>query len=87
VGAVEEFERESLDSLQTASAVAVFRAADGSLVAEVNPPIGVAELRRLVTTARSEGIRVIGFAALCFPERPSASNNVAAMHAFKPSTL
>jgi hypothetical protein len=64
---VEEFEPESLDSLQTAFAVAVFRAADDSLVAEVNPPIRAAELRRLVTTARSQGIRAIWVRGCLFP--------------------
>jgi hypothetical protein len=67
VGAAEEFERESPDSLQMASAVAVFRTADDSLVAEVNPSIGAAELRRLVTTARSRGIRNIWVRGCLFP--------------------
>jgi hypothetical protein len=56
---VDEFQLESVDSLGAASAVAVFRAADNSLVAEVNPPISAEALSRLVTTARSRGIRAI----------------------------
>ena len=59
VGLLDEFELEGLDPLQAASAVAVFRAADDSLVAEVNPPITAAALPRLLTVARSRGIRAI----------------------------
>jgi hypothetical protein len=54
-----DFQLETLDSLGEAPAVAVFHAADGSLVAEVNPPIGNAALSRLVTRARREGIEAI----------------------------
>ena len=56
---VDEFQLESFDSLGAASAVAVFRAADDSLVAEINPPISADALSRLVTTARLRGIRAI----------------------------
>jgi hypothetical protein len=57
---VDEFQLESFDPLGgAASAVAVFRAADDSLVAEVNPPISPEALSRLVTTARSRGIQAI----------------------------
>jgi hypothetical protein len=56
---VDEFPLESLDPLGAGSAVAVFCAADDSLVAEVNPPISAAALSRLVTAARSQGIRAI----------------------------
>jgi hypothetical protein len=56
---VNEFQSENLESLGTASAVAVFRAADDSLVAEVSPPITSAALSRLETTARSQGIQAI----------------------------
>jgi hypothetical protein len=54
-----EFQLETLGSLGEAPAVAVFHAADGSLVAEVNPPIGNAALSRLVTKARRQGIAAI----------------------------
>jgi hypothetical protein len=47
---------ETLESSGEAPAVAVFHAADDSLVAEVNPPIGNAALSRLVTRARRQGI-------------------------------
>jgi hypothetical protein len=50
---------ETLESFEGASAVAVFHAADDSLVAEVNPPIGNAALSRLVTKARRQGIQSI----------------------------
>jgi hypothetical protein len=56
---VDDFQLECLDSLGVASAVAVFRAADDSLVAEVNPPISAAALAGLVATARSRGIGAI----------------------------
>ena len=56
---VDEFQSENLDPLGAAPAVAVFCAADDSLVAELNPPIGAAALSRLVTAARSQGIRAI----------------------------
>jgi hypothetical protein len=56
---VDDFQLESLDSLGVASAVAVFHAADDSLVAEVNPPIDATALAGLVTTARSRGIGAI----------------------------
>jgi hypothetical protein len=56
---VDEFELESLYPLGTGSAVAVFRAADDSLVAELNPPITSAALSNLVTTARAQGIQAI----------------------------
>jgi hypothetical protein len=59
VATVDDFQLESLDSLGVASAVAVFRAADDSLVAEVNPSISAAALSCLVTTARSRGIGAI----------------------------
>lgn len=55
----DEFQLEGSDSLGAASPVAVFRAADGSLVAEVNPPISADALSRLVTAVRSRGIRAI----------------------------
>jgi hypothetical protein len=66
-----EFQLETRGSLGEAPAVAVFHAADGSLVAEVNPPIGNAALSRLVTKARREGISAIwasgvGFSAHSF---------------------
>ena len=51
--------------METASSVAVFRAADDSLVAEVRLPISTAALSRLVTAARSRGIRAI-WARGCF---------------------
>jgi hypothetical protein len=54
-----EFHLETLDSPAEAPAVAVFHAADGSLVAEVNPPIGNVALSRLVTRARRRGIAAI----------------------------
>jgi hypothetical protein len=63
---VNEFQLESLESLGTASAVAVFRAADDSLVAEVNPPISSGALSRLLTTARSQGIQAIWARGCCF---------------------
>jgi hypothetical protein len=56
---VDDFQLENLESLGVASDVAVFRAADNSLVAEVNPPIGAAALAQLVATARSRGIGAI----------------------------
>ncbi|SRR5260370_34325012 len=59
VASVDDFQLESLDSLGVASAVAVFRAADDSLVAEVNPPIDATALAGLVSTARLRGIRAI----------------------------
>jgi hypothetical protein len=59
VATVDDFELESLESLGAGSAVAVFRAADNSLVAEVSPPIGAAALAELVATARSRGIGAI----------------------------
>jgi hypothetical protein len=59
VATVDDFQLESLDSLGVASAVAVFRAADDSLVAEVSSPIDAAALAGLVTTAQSRGIRAI----------------------------
>lgn len=55
----EEFQFESFDSFGAASAVAVFHAADDSLIAEVNPPISADALSRLVATARLRGIRAI----------------------------
>ena len=55
----DELQLESVDSLGAPSPVAVFRAADDSLVAEVNPPISAAALSRLVTTARSRGIHAL----------------------------
>jgi hypothetical protein len=55
----EEFQFETLDSLGTASAVAVFHAADDSLIAEVRTPISADALWRLVATARSRGIGAI----------------------------
>ena len=55
----EEFQFESFDSRGAASAVAVFHAADDSLIAEVNPPISADALSRLVATARSRAIRAI----------------------------
>jgi hypothetical protein len=55
----EEFEFENVDSLGAASAVAVFHAADDSLIAEVKPPISSDALSRLVATARSRAIRAI----------------------------
>jgi hypothetical protein len=54
-----EFQLEITDSQGETSAVAVFNAADDSLVAEVIPPIGNASLSRLVTKARREGIEAI----------------------------
>src|SRR5258706_8100932 len=57
--AMSEFQLETLDSPAGASAVAVFNAADGSLVAEVNPPISNAALSRLVAKARRRGIAAI----------------------------
>jgi hypothetical protein len=54
-----EFQLETLDSPGEASAVAVFNAADGSLVAEVNPPLSNAALSRLVARARRRGIEAI----------------------------
>jgi hypothetical protein len=56
---LDEFQDESFDPLGAASAVAVFRAADDSLVAEVNPPMGAAALSQLLTAARARGIRAI----------------------------
>jgi hypothetical protein len=56
---LDEFQDESFDLLGVASAVAVFRAADDSLVAEVHPPMGAAALSQLLTAARSGGIRAI----------------------------
>jgi hypothetical protein len=56
---LDEFQFQSSDSLGAAFAVAVFNAADDSLVAEVNPPISADALSRLVATARSRGIRAI----------------------------
>lgn len=55
----DEFQDESFDSLGMASPVAVFRAADDSLVAEVHPPMGAAALSHLLTAARSRGIGAI----------------------------
>jgi hypothetical protein len=63
---VEEF-AETFDSLEAAFAVAFFRAADDSLVAEVNPPIGVTALSRLVATARSLGVQTIWVRGSSFP--------------------
>jgi len=54
-----EFQLETLDLLGDASAVAVFNAADDSLVAELNPPISNAALSRLVANARRQGIEAI----------------------------
>jgi hypothetical protein len=59
VATVDDFQLESLDSLGVASAVAVFHAADDSLVAEVSSPLDATALAALVTTARSRGIRAI----------------------------
>jgi hypothetical protein len=56
---LDEFQDESFDTLGAASAVAVFRAADDSLIAEVHPPIGAAALSHLVTAARSRRIQAI----------------------------
>jgi hypothetical protein len=56
---LDEYHDESFDWSGAASAVAVFRAADDSLVAEVHPPMGAAALSRLMTAARSRGIRAI----------------------------
>jgi len=55
----DEFQDESFDLLGVASPVAVFRAADDSLVAEVHPPMGAAALSHLLTAARSRGIGAI----------------------------
>jgi hypothetical protein len=64
---VNEFQLESLESLGAAADVAVFHAADDSLVAEVNPRIGTAALSRLTATAGSQGIRAIWASGLFFP--------------------
>ena len=56
---VNDLDLESFDSFDAGRPVAVFRAADGSLVAEVNPPLDAAALSTLLTTARSQGIRAI----------------------------
>ena len=56
---MDDLQVESLDSPGPASAVAVFRAADDSLVAEVNPPVSTAALLRLVATVQSRGVRAI----------------------------
>jgi hypothetical protein len=66
-----EIQQETLDWLGEAPAVAVFHAADDSLVAEINPPIGNLALSRLVTDARRRGIDAIwasgiGFSAHSF---------------------
>jgi hypothetical protein len=55
----DEFQDESFDVLGVASPVAVFRAADNSLVAEVHPAMGAAALSQLLTAARSRGIGAI----------------------------
>jgi hypothetical protein len=67
---VDEFQLESFDALGAASAVAVFRAADDSLVAEVNAPISAAALARLVETAELQGIGAI-WARGAFPSGDS----------------
>jgi len=56
---LDEFRDETFDSLGVPSPVAVFRAADDSLVAEVNLPVRAAALSQLLTAARSRGIRAI----------------------------
>jgi hypothetical protein len=66
-----EIQQETLDWLGEAPAVAVFHAADDSLVAEINPPIGNIALSRLVSTAQRRGIDAIwasgvGFSAHSF---------------------
>jgi hypothetical protein len=57
--AVDDFDIESLDLPGLPPALAVFRAADGSFVAELRPPISAGALARLVTTTRAQGIRAI----------------------------
>jgi hypothetical protein len=61
---------ESADPRDVPAAVAVFHAADGSLVAEVNPPIGNDALLRLVTTARTRGIDAIWVSGRRFSGAP-----------------
>jgi hypothetical protein len=56
---VDDLHVASLDSLGPPPAVAVFRAADDTLVAEVQPPVSIAALSDLVTTARSQGVKAI----------------------------
>jgi hypothetical protein len=56
---VDDLHLENLDSPGLPPALAVFRGADGSFVAEVRPPISAAALARLVKTTRSQGIRAI----------------------------
>jgi hypothetical protein len=84
-----EFQLETLDSLGETSAVAVFHAADGSLVAELNPPIGNAALSRLVAKARRQGIEAIWangvfFSAQSFGFR--RRRGYARLQAVKPNT-
>jgi hypothetical protein len=50
---------EDFDSLVAASSVAVFNAADGSLVVELSPPIYPDEISRVVAIASPRGIRAI----------------------------
>jgi hypothetical protein len=56
---VDDLQFESLDTPGAPSGVAVFHAADDSLVAEVHPTIAAAALSRLVAAAQSQGIRAI----------------------------
>ncbi len=56
---LENVQLDSLDLPGAASAVAVFPAADDSLVAEVNAPVSGVALSRLVTTAQARGISAI----------------------------
>jgi hypothetical protein len=56
---VDEFRLESLDSSKVSSPVAVFRAADDSVVAEVNLPIDAAALSHLVALAQPRGIHAV----------------------------
>jgi hypothetical protein len=56
---VDDLQLERLNASGADSAVAVFRAADDSLVAEVHPSIAGAALSRVVTTAQAQGIRSI----------------------------
>ena len=61
---------ETVDSSEATPSVAVFHAADGSLVAEVNPPIDNDALLRLVTTARTRGIEAIWVSGRRFSGAP-----------------
>src|SRR5579872_2423324 len=56
---LDDFRAESLVSLEAAARVAVFRAADDSLVVEVDLPVGDIALRRIVTTAKARGVDVV----------------------------